>query len=73
MIAGSANFTYAGLTQNLELVLGRYDTPASSERARRGSTSCGKRRSRIDLAALYEARFEPHSPYSIYLRMLWER
>ena len=26
-----------------------------------------------DLAALYEARFEPHSPYLIYLRMLWER
>ena len=26
-----------------------------------------------DLAALYEARFEPHLPYLIYLRMLWER
>nr|MBA2438995.1 helicase [Acidimicrobiia bacterium] len=27
----------------------------------------------FDLAALYEARFLPHSPYLIYLRMLWEK
>ena len=27
----------------------------------------------FDLAALYEARFEPHNPYLIYLRMLFER
>ena len=27
----------------------------------------------FDLAALYEARFEPHAPWLIYLRMLLER
>src|SRR5690606_25138685 len=26
-----------------------------------------------DLAALYEQRFDEHTPYEIYLRMLWER
>ena len=26
-----------------------------------------------DLAALYEARFEPYDPYLIYLRVLWEK
>ena len=25
-----------------------------------------------DLASLFEARFEPHSPQLVYLRMLWE-
>ena len=72
VIAGSANFTYAGLTQNLELVLGHYDPGVVGDVA----TWFGElwdQAEPYDLAALYEARFEPHSPHLIYLRMLWER
>lgn len=72
VIAGSANFTYAGLTQNLELVLGNY-TPSVVEKVRSWFDDLWEQAEQYDLAALYEARFEPHSPYLIYLRMLWER
>ena len=72
VIAGSANFTYAGLTQNLELVLGRYDPTVVGDVAKWFGDLWGEAEP-FDLAALYEARFEPHSPYLIYLRMLWER
>jgi superfamily II DNA or RNA helicase len=72
VIAGSANFTYAGLTQNLELVLGRYEPGVVGDVATWFEELWSEAES-YDLAALYEARFEPHSPYLIYLRMLWER
>ena len=35
--------------------------------------TCGGAANPFDLAALYGARYEEHSPYLIYLRMLWER
>lgn len=72
VIAGSANFTYAGLTQNLELVLGRYEPGVVGDVATWFEELWAEAEP-YDLAALYEARFEPHSPYLIYLRMLWER
>ena len=72
VIAGSANFTYAGLTQNLELVLGRYEPGVVGDVAT-WFDELWDEAEPYDLAALYEARFEPHSPYLIYLRMLWER
>src|SRR5581483_9834920 len=72
VIAGSANFTYAGLTQNLELVLGNF-TPSVVEKVRSWFDDLWEQAELYDLAALYEARFEPHTPYLIYLRMLWER
>jgi hypothetical protein len=72
VIAGSANFTYAGLSKNLELVLGNY-SPHVVERVRTWFDDLWQEAETFDLAALYEARFEPHSPYLIYLRMLWER
>lgn len=72
VIAGSANFTYAGLTQNLELVLGRYE-PGVVEDVATWFGELWAEAEPYDLASLYEARFEPHSPYLIYLRMLWER
>jgi hypothetical protein len=72
VIAGSANFTYAGLTRNLELVLGNY-SPSLVRRARAWFEELWEESEPFDLAALYEARFEPHSPYLVYLRMLWER
>jgi len=72
VIAGSANFTYAGLSKNLELVLGNY-APSTVEKVRGWFDELWGEAEQFDLAAIYEARFEPHTPYLIYLRMLWER
>lgn len=72
VVAGSANFTYAGLTQNLELELGRYE-PSVVKRVREWFDELWQEAESFDLAALYEARFEPHLPWLVYLRMLLER
>lgn len=71
-IVGSANFTYAGMTTNLELALGNYD-PHVVEDVRGWFEDLWNEAQSFDLAGLYEARFEPHQPYTIYLRMLLER
>jgi superfamily II DNA or RNA helicase len=72
VVAGSANFTYAGLTKNLELELGRYQ-PEVVKRVRTWFEELWAQAEDFDLAALYEARFEPHAPWLIYMRMLLER
>ena len=72
VIAGSANFTFAGLTQNLELNLGQYQ-PGIVERVRVWFDELWEQAAPFDLAALYDARFEPYQPWLIYLRMLLER
>jgi superfamily II DNA or RNA helicase len=72
VVAGSANFTLAGLTTNLELELGRYE-PSVVGRVREWFEELWEEAEPFDLAALYEARFEPHAPWLIYLRMLLER
>jgi superfamily II DNA or RNA helicase len=71
-IVGSANFTYAGLTTNLELALGNYE-PRVVRDVRGWFDELWEEAEAFDLAALYEARFEPHLPYTVYLRMLLER
>jgi superfamily II DNA or RNA helicase len=71
-VVGSANFTYAGMTTNLELALGNYD-PHVVKGVRSWFEELWAQAEPFDLAALYEARFEPHLPYTIYLRMLLER
>jgi hypothetical protein len=72
VIAGSSNFTYAGLATNLELNLGQYQ-PSVVAQVRGWFDDLWQRAAPYDLAGLYEARFEPHSPYVVYLRMLFER
>jgi superfamily II DNA or RNA helicase len=72
VVAGSANFTYAGLTKNLELALGRYE-PSVVKRVREWFDELWEEGEPFDLAVLYEARFEPHLPWLVYLRMLLER
>ena len=72
VIAGSSNFTYAGLPRNLELNLGHYG-PTTVRQVREWFDELWERATDLDLAALYEARFEPHLPYVVYLRMLHER
>lgn len=72
VIAGSSNFTAAGLTCNLELNLGRYDpTPAS--KVKDWFERLWDQSKPFDLASIYAARYIEYSPYLIYLRVLWER
>lgn len=72
VLAGSSNFTYAGLALNDELNLGWYQPYVVGE-VRKWFETLWEESADFDLAAVYEARFEPHSPYLIYLRMLYER
>ena len=72
VVAGSSNFTYAGLATNIELNLGQYQ-PYVVKQVIEWFESLWQRAMPYDLAALYSARFEEHRPYLIYLRMLWER
>ena len=72
VIAGSSNFTYAGLATNLELNIGQYQ-PSAVAQVREWFDDLWQRGAPYDLASLYEARFEPHPPYIVYLRMLFER
>ena len=72
VVAGSSNFTYAGLATNLELNLGNY-APHVVRGVQSWFDELWDRADPYDLAALFEARFEAHSPQLVYLRMLWER
>lgn len=72
VIAGSSNFTAAGLAHNHELNLGHYQ-PETVKLVRDWFEDMWQRSEPYDLAAIYEARFLPHPPYLIYLRMLWEK
>jgi len=71
-IVGSSNFTYAGLARNNELNLGQY-TPSVVRQVREWYEDVWEHASEFDLAGIFEARYLPHSPYLIYLRMLYER
>jgi len=71
VLAGSSNFTAAGLTSNLELNLGRYD-PTPVRQVKQWFDELWDEAQPFDLAAIYKARFEEYDPYLIYLRVLWE-
>ncbi len=70
-LAGSSNFTRAGLTSNLELNLGRYAEPVVAE-AQRWYEDLWKDAAPYDLAAIYEEMFKLWRPWDVYLRILWE-
>lgn len=72
VLAGSSNFTLAGLTSNLELNLGQYQ-PGVVECVERWFDRLWEDAVPFDLAALYRDQFAEHPPYLIYLRALWER
>jgi len=72
VIAGSSNFTFAGLARNIELNLGNY-TPHVVGQVQQWFDDLWDEGEDYDLAALFEARFEPHLPQLVYLRMLYER
>ncbi len=71
VIAGSSNFTYAGLARNNELNLGQYQPSAVWEVIAWFNEQWEVSRP-YDLAALYEARWTAHQPWDVFLRMLWE-
>jgi hypothetical protein len=72
VIAGSSNFTAAGLTRNLELNLGRYD-PTPVRKVKEWFDTLWEQAVPYDLGSVYQARYDPYDPYLIYLRVLWER
>ena len=72
VVAGSSNFTYAGLAKNAELNLGQYQ-PDTVKQVQQWFETLWDRSVPFDLASIYEERFLPHNPYLIYLRMLYER
>ncbi len=59
VIAGSSNFTAAGLTRNLELNLGRYD-PTPVGMVRQWYEQLWEDAVPYDLAKVYAERYEPH-------------
>lgn len=71
VLAGSANFTAAGLLHNLELDLGHYD-PDKVQRVRAWFDRLWERADPFDLAGLFEAREREYDPHTVYLRMLLE-
>jgi hypothetical protein len=71
VIAGSSNFTAAGLTSNMELNLGRYD-PTPVRQVKKWFDELWDEAEPFDLASIYAARFQEFDPYLIYLRVLWE-
>ena len=72
VLAGSSNFTGAGLNANLELNLGAYQ-PQVTDQVADWFDDLWAESEPYDLASLYEERFEPFDPYLIYLRVLYER
>ncbi len=71
LVAGSANFTAAGLLHNLELDLGAY-APHQVKAARGWFDDLWAQADEFDLASLYSSREVDYDPYTIYLRMLFE-
>lgn len=71
VIAGSANFTRAGLLSNYELDLGHFD-PDKVRKVSEWFEELWAGAELFDLASIYQARFAEYEPYRIYLRMLYE-
>lgn len=72
VVAGSSNFTYAGLRRNLELNLGHYD-PDTLAKVREWFEELWTASSPFDLASIYEQQYVAHAPWTVFLRMLHEQ
>ncbi len=69
VLAGSSNLTYAGLMTNRELNLG-YPNGEHTHLVREWFDDLWDESEAYDLAGIYAARWEEHSPYLIFMRML---
>jgi len=72
-LAGSSNLTLAGLTRNMELNVGSSGMHGSTPQVMDWFEECWAGGEEYDLAALYAALWAPHAPWTVFLRMLWER
>lgn len=72
-LAGSSNLTLAGLTRNAELNVGSSGTHGSTPQVIEWFEECWADSEDYDLAGIYEPLWAEHSPWLIFLRMLWER
>jgi len=71
VIAGSSNFTFAGLSKNRELNLGQYNQTTIAA-VRDWFNALWDEAEPFDLAGFYEEQVVPESPWMVFLRMLWE-
>ena len=71
IVVGSSNLTGAGLTKNLELNLSHFDDSLTEE-ARQWFDELWEESESYDLAKIFEVVFEPLSPWSVFLRVLWQ-
>lgn len=71
-LAGSSNMTYAGLAHNAELNLGTGGGTSSAGKVHEWFEHFWDLSEPYDLAELYGRLWDPHTPWSVYLRMLWE-
>ena len=71
-IAGSSNMTYAGLALNAELNLGTGGGTHAAAQVHEWFERFWEASESYDLAELYGRLWDPHSPWLVYLRMLWE-
>ncbi len=70
-LAGSSNFTAAGLTTNHELNLG-YPTSEYTGLVIDWFDELWEQAEQFDLAGFYAERWKDHAPWVVFLRMLWE-
>src|SRR5699024_9533101 len=71
-IAGSSNMTYAGLSLNAELNLGTGGGTHAAAQVHEWFERFWEASDSYDLAELYGRLWDPHTPWLVYLRMLWE-
>ena len=71
VLAGSSNLTFAGLQTNAELNLG-YPSGQHTHLVQEWFDEFWARSTPFALDDLYASRWEPHSPWIVFLRMLWE-
>lgn len=73
VLAGSSNMTLAGLSRNAELNLGYpAGDPNYVRNVRDWFEDLWDASEPYDLAGYYERQWAPHTPWSVFLRMLWE-
>ena len=71
VLAGSSNFTYAGLARNAELNLG-YPSGQYTHLVQEWFDKLWDQSDPYPLADIYADRWREHPPWLIFLRMLWE-
>lgn len=71
-LAGSSNFTFAGLSRNAELNLGASGNPGHVGLVGEWFDELWDASEPYDLAGVYSALWQPHTPWVVFLRMLHE-